>query len=966
MRFRYLVFLPAFILTAFCRAQTPAASPPSQQIASTIPSDVTPERLRYLRVLSMPTVFEHDSPDEEQFKDVLKAITAYQGWDPHSDRPHPLQTFLDETPGSPVGLWFRATIAKDLYLRLQLTEALGAYRQLYSSYRARFQDSPMLAAYVTRVGVDYGMVLARLGRHDELGDLLYQISDRPSYGATSINLADLRDAYSGMSIHPETSFNCGPLAVGNLLKRTGAHEAAESFFQVEGYGDGFTVQELIALGIENNVDLRPLRRVNDQAKLVTPAVVHWRSQHYALIVDTPGKDRVRIIDPTFRINKIVHVQDVLQEASGAFLTMGDSSSPEIPPGYERLTDDQCRMIIGRGNPGTKDKDDDGCGSKKKNCNSSVGMPTYNFDEFHQIVLINDTPLPMETPIGPDMSLSLSYRDDAKSRPTGFLPLASLGSKWEHGFSSFTRVDSDADGTLVRVFLPGGRQETFRPDGAGGYRLNRLSLAKLSSLPSGGFLRISQDQSKLYFERVTQHNSDSYLLTRIENAQGVALTLSYQALPDQEADRLTTVSDALGRSLSFTYGDASYPLNITSVSEMIGGAPQRTVTFTYNSLGDLNQVTDAVGISTSFAYNTQTNDLGMITSMTTPYGTTTFERGTWRQENTSGDFYTRWLKITDPEGLSENLLFIPSVSYDDFPEYDSIKADVRPARYFNGLEIAPEWGYHGRSNYNVSFFWDKKQSKYHLPNFRTGRNFQYSERTRWAQSRKAGILTSNPIPDIITPPATETLGQLQPASTYFYHFISPFPNTSNNYGVTQSAIADEFFIPRIVGRKHEGGEERTLTNYNDNGRVTEIIDPLNIRTGFTYAANGVDIEEVTRGIRGSTAYPVARYVYGSQPHLPTEVYDASNTRTTFSYNAHGQVTSITNPLGERTDFTYGWPAGFTDPTPGSAPTDNDGFPISIKITDTTGTSGISEIEVLSLSYHANTGYLHTATDPRTNF
>src|SRR5213594_930210 len=78
--------------------------------------------------------------------------------------------------------------------------------------------------------------------------------------------------------------------------------------------------------------------------------------------------------------------------------------------------------------------------------------------------------------------------------------------------------------------------------------------------------------------------------------------------------------------------SSDPLKITRVTDPFG----RFATFDYTSTGRLMRITDVIGIQSSFGYG----PTDFISTLTTPYGTTTFTYG-------EPDGTTRWLEATDP-------------------------------------------------------------------------------------------------------------------------------------------------------------------------------------------------------------------------------------------------------------------------------------------------------------------------------
>ncbi|MCI5138475.1 MAG: RHS repeat protein [Candidatus Electrothrix sp. AR1] len=91
----------------------------------------------------------------------------------------------------------------------------------------------------------------------------------------------------------------------------------------------------------------------------------------------------------------------------------------------------------------------------------------------------------------------------------------------------------------------------------------------------------------------------------------------------------------------------------------------------------------------------------------------------------------------------------------------------------------------------------------------------------------------------------------------------------------------------------------LYTYNDMGRVTSVTDAKGTKTDFSYAANKIDLTQITNGL-GTVSM-----TYNTQ-HDILSVTDRLNTTTAFSYNAKGQRTSVTEAQGvldRVTNYSY---------------------------------------------------------------
>ena len=59
----------------------------------------------------------------------------------------------------------------------------------------------------------------------------------------------------------------------------------------------------------------------------------------------------------------------------------------------------------------------------------------------------------------------------------------------------------------------------------------------------------------------------------------------------------SLTDAIGQVTTLSYDHASDPLKITKITDPFG----RFATFTYNAAGQLESITDAIGLTSTFVY-----------------------------------------------------------------------------------------------------------------------------------------------------------------------------------------------------------------------------------------------------------------------------------------------------------------------------------------------------------------------------
>lgn len=107
--------------------------------------------------------------------------------------------------------------------------------------------------------------------------------------------------------------------------------------------------------------------------------------------------------------------------------------------------------------------------------------------------------------------------------------------------------------------------------------------------------------------------------------------------------------------------------------------------------------------------------------------------------------------------------------------------------------------------------------------------------------------------------------------------------------------------------HVHGVRAGQYEYNAQGQVIKVTDPLGRERVYEYASNGIDRTVMKRKESGSLQTLETR-TYDSD-HRPLTVTDRDGGVTTFTYNARGQVLTVQTPppagfsTGPTTSYTY---------------------------------------------------------------
>lgn len=514
-----------------------------------------------------------------------------------------------------------------------------------------------------------------------------------------------------------------------------------------------------------------------------------------------------------------------------------------PTGLSKTGSNTCDSPKSGGNEGA------GCG-----CGGSKGMPTYTVDAPLVSLRITDTPVGCKTPVGPAVPVTLSYTQNNDTQPAtqGY---GNVGPRWYLNWVSYIQDNPASPGSGIwRVPMGGGAipytgsydatAGAINPDGLTlGSTRDRMYL--VSSNPVRYELRRADGSKQVFAHSDGAATSPrKVFLTQVVDASGNAVTLSYDG-----NHRLVQLTDAIGRNTTFQY-NASNSLLLTDIYDPYG----RRAQLGYDANGRLNSITDAIGMTSTFTYN----EAGIISAMTTPYGTTTFTFG--------GAAPNNWLNVTDPLGMTERVEFnqgVGGIPYND-PQYPDVSS-----RGVNGQNA---W-----QNYRNVFFWDKSVYQ------------QYG--VDYAKARLQHMLH-----DGGTSSATNILESTKTAASNRVLYL--YPGVID--GGLRSGVTD---LPWLIAQRlPDGSTAITEKTYNSLGNVTRIVDPTGSQTIYTYASNLIDVLQKTQTGPNGVDVVTASFTYNEQ-HLPVTYTDAAGLTTNYTYNDAGQVTSATDANGLVTTRTY---------------------------------------------------------------
>lgn len=691
-----------------------------------------------------------------------------------------------------------------------------------------------------------------MGHTTRLKELAVDLGSRQLYGPATEQWTAAVESLLRRQQQVGPQAACGIMALTHLLRRE-SREVTPALLAAYASHDDMSLLQVNAVAQQSGLQLQMAKR-QDGAPIPVPAVMHWQRGHYSAIVERQEHDgKVRYLVENPLAQEAIWIrQEVLDaESSGYFLI----PTSDLPTGFQPASRLEAEGVWGRCWDGRQDQEQTSEYAIKICPRRQPGVAVYSFHAMLVSLNIVDEPIGYTPPLGPPVTFRVTYNQrDAFLPPPDMFTFGNLGPKWTFAFLSYVTQH----GGEVTVYLRGGGQErhTFGapftdPKSLGIHYQSQAELIGMqrSGLYFARYERLLPDGSREVFalpDGATSGERRTFL-TEIVDPAGNAVKLTYDA-----QRRVVAVTDAIGQVTRMAYELPGEPLKITRVTDPFG----RSATFAYDTQGRLITITDVIGLTSQFTYAGD-----FITSMTTPYGTTTFRTGVVDNPTPSD---LRWLEATDPLGDTERL--------------------ETPFR------LAPN-----QPPVQATAYWDKRAWR------AGGRDFTKARLFHWMVGHPGSHIMLG-IPWRVKPPLENEV-------------VYTYPSCSG-CGVSdlrpQAQGADG--LPTTISRRLDDGTTQTYQFvYNERGYVTKTADPAGRAFSFAYASNGIDLLGI---FNDNTRERLARFTYDDQ-HLPLTFTDAAGHTTTFTYNPQGQVLTVTNAQGETTTSTYnaqGYLAKITGPLP----------------------------------------------------
>ncbi len=615
-------------------------------------------------------------------------------------------------------------------------------------------------------------------------------------------------------------------------------------------------------------------------------------------------------DPTFDSGTelALTTKAIDEEGTGFFLV--PASVPQ-DPSWRDATPDEARAVYGMGStasssPGHETQGDQSSGG----CGGSSTSPSFNATPTQpanvgapgpaghmcaaraytmEVSLnLNDTPVGYAPPIGPPVFARVTYNQREADQPSVFTYF-NVSPKWNLNFLSFVQDNlTSGIGVGVTRYVNGGGYVPYAGYNGttGQFTQEEQTGSILTRSPATGTLvnytLTAVDGSKLVYARPDGALSGirNVFLTSIVDAQGNALTLNYASVAtDAEPDGgtacpaggcqvLTSITDATNGVTTFTYGFAANPLLITQITDPFG----RSATLAYDGQGRLQTSTDTLGIASTYGYDDSTGgDPSFVTSLTTPYGKSTFNE--FFSGTTACTGTNRCLEMSDPLGQTER------VEYRDVAPGIAFSDTVAPAATGFGT-----WNQY--LDYRSSYYWDRNS----YPAFGTGTGKDYTKAVHYHFLHTSdGAQTAWTLESIQRPLENRI---------WYMHYGQVPTGSSPALEATLDAVTAQ---ARIMD---DGSTQIATGTNNALGFPTQAVDPLGRTLTYAYAANNIDLLTVSQQVSASPAFATLAALgdYNGQ-HEPGTATDASGQTTRYAYSTAGQLTRVTDVLGNATSYNY---------------------------------------------------------------
>jgi len=496
----------------------------------------------------------------------------------------------------------------------------------------------------------------------------------------------------------------------------------------------------------------------------------------------------------------------------------------------------------------------------------------------------------------------------------------LGFGWTHSYNIFLSINSSNSAVIA---YGDGHQETYAPNGTGGY-VSEPGIYNVLTTSAGTYTLTTKEQQQYNFNSSGQ-------LTSIVDKNNNAVSLGYTGI------NLTAITDTVGRVISFAYNANNC---LTNISDPLG----RTIRFAYDANTNLTGVTDLRGNLTQFGYDS----FHQITNAIDPRGNTFVsmqydaqKRVVLSQQDAlnytnafSYDFVNGITVVSDANGnLSTN-------HYDQFLRVTEIDDNLGCSQHF---------------------FYDTNNNRIQVID-KNGKSTAYSyDGNGNVISKSDPFLNATTITYDSKNNPTNRLDAQNGLTLFSYDPKGNLTNTFNSQGKTNTYQYDAFGEPVLVT---DANGNSTTNTYDSFGNLIKTQDALGDTNAFAYDTASRKIKSVDALGRTNL------FFYDNADNLTNSV-NAFGKTSYFSYDGNNNRVSATDFRGYTTTSIYDVKDRLLitrDPLGNSVTNDYDALDRKIRVWDAMGgvtRFGYDVVGNLLAVTNATGGVMHYAYDPNGN-
>lgn len=644
------------------------------------------EEAAILRVFEEPLEAMGSTTSQEE-TEALRAALARYAQSGRCDATESLEAFLTAYPES---TW-RASLRMNMGLALSRTgwpgKAMKNFEVAWKSVKV--DPRPLGRRIADRAVTEWMWLCVKVGDDATLERLLRETKDRPMRGGSAQRRADAERALFAMQ--KEAKFYlCGPTAlatVNQLLKPGRPVDPRDVKDTIPG-PNGTSLFQLAMMASHWDIPLQMLKR-DPGAKVLTPAVMHWKAGHWAAVLQEAG-DRYLVQEDVLEEAIWVRREALDAETSGYCL----APFVPLPQGWSRVSAEEGRTIWGRGRVGLGPWYGPYPDSLIRPRLAPAPLVAQAGVRMGNLSLeVWQAPLSIPRHDGPAWPFEVRYQQRITWQPDR-PNFSHLGQHWTFTGISYLVADESCERQDVQLFTESGtwlRFSGFDPI-TGRYTRNFHTRDLLVRLGSGRYELHRTEGTVETFDHSISVGPSLRRIFRSEQKSPSGQKLLYEF---DDSDRLRSMRDGAGKGFTLHYED---PVDLWRLSRVVDNHG-REARFIFDEHGQLMEIVDAAGRKTRLANPETDLEPDVLQRITTP-------EGSWRFEHGQKDL-SRWVELVDPMGKRHRSEFCHDAA--GLPTTDA-EAPAGPLNQYM----------HDRGTY----YWDPEALAKHRGNYAKSESIRY--------------------------------------------------------------------------------------------------------------------------------------------------------------------------------------------------------------------------------------------------